>query len=55
MAKTTVVAGANGVMIEVHPNPSEALCDGKQSITPEMFDKVMTDIKALLKLENKEL
>ncbi|MGN0134499.1 MAG: 3-deoxy-7-phosphoheptulonate synthase, partial [Anaerotignum sp.] len=34
------VAGADGLMIEVHNNPSKALCDGPQSLTPEQFDEV---------------
>ena len=32
-------------MIEVHNNPEKALCDGKQSLTPEMFDDVMKKVK----------
>jgi 3-deoxy-7-phosphoheptulonate synthase len=32
--------GADGIMIEVHNNPSKALCDGAQSLTPEQFDDV---------------
>ncbi|MCW4013417.1 MAG: 3-deoxy-7-phosphoheptulonate synthase, partial [Candidatus Bathyarchaeota archaeon] len=35
MAKAAVAAGADGVMIEVHPHPEEALCDGGQSLSPE--------------------
>ena len=35
---------------EVHPNPPEALCDGAQSITPDTFDSVMKDIRALCTL-----
>ncbi len=53
LAKTSVVAGADGVMIEVHPCPEAALCDGAQSLTPEIFDDVMKDLKALCKFENK--
>ena len=37
MAAAAVAAGADGIMIEVHNNPSCALCDGAQSITPEQF------------------
>lgn len=40
MAMAATVAGADGLMIEVHNNPSKALCDGPQSLTPEQFDEV---------------
>ena len=41
MALASVAAGADGVMIEVHPNPDQALSDGAQSLTPENFAKLM--------------
>ena len=47
LALAAVAAGADGVMIEVHNNPSEALSDGKQSITPEQFTELMSKIKKL--------
>ena len=53
MAKAAVVCGADGLMVEVHNNPSCALCDGMQSITPDTFDGLMTDIKRLCQFENK--
>ena len=40
MACAAVAAGADGLMIEVHNNPSCALCDGAQSLTPQQFDDV---------------
>ncbi len=40
MAAAATAAGADGIMIEVHNNPSCALCDGAQSLTPEQFDAV---------------
>ena len=40
MACAAVAAGADGLMIEVHNNPSCALCDGAQSLTPAQFDEV---------------
>ena len=39
MAAAAVAAGADGLMIEVHNNPAEALCDGAQSLTPAEFDE----------------
>lgn len=53
LSKTAVVAGADGLMVEVHPSPSTALCDGAQSITPDAFDDIMESVKALCKFENK--
>jgi 3-deoxy-7-phosphoheptulonate synthase len=41
MALAAVAAGADGLMIEVHNQPDKALCDGQQSITPFLFDKLM--------------
>lgn len=40
MAMAATVAGADGLMIEVHNDPAKALCDGPQSLTPEAFDDV---------------
>ncbi len=55
MSKAAVVAGADGVIIEVHNNPTHALCDGPQSITPEEFEHLMGKIKKLVELEGKKL
>ena len=55
LAKAAVCAGADGLMVEVHPNPEEALCDGAQSLTPEQFSSVMGAIRPLVKLEHKQL
>ena len=41
MALAATAAGADGLMIEVHNDPSKALCDGAQSLTPAQFDEVM--------------
>ncbi len=45
MAMAAIAAGADGLLIEVHPNPAQALCDGPQSLTPENFSALMNDIK----------
>ena len=47
MAKASIAAGADGIMVEVHPNPDEALSDGYQSLTPESFTQLMGEMKAL--------
>lgn len=44
MSKAAIAAGADGLMIEVHPNPAQALSDGKQSLTPENFAGLMEHI-----------
>lgn len=53
LAKSAAAAGADGLMIEVHPNPSQALCDGAQSLTPEAFKDVMNDVRKICALERK--
>jgi len=47
MARAAVAAGADGLMIEVHPNPALALSDGKQSLTPKKFNLLMKDLAAI--------
>jgi 3-deoxy-7-phosphoheptulonate synthase len=47
MAKASVAAGADGLLIEVHPNPDRALSDGAQSLYPEQFAKLMDDLRVL--------
>jgi 3-deoxy-7-phosphoheptulonate synthase len=48
MAKAALVAGADGVLIEVHPNPEKALSDGPQSLTFPGFEQLMGDINRLV-------
>ncbi len=45
MALAAIAAGADGIMIEVHPNPHEAWSDGSQSLTPEKFGAAVTKMK----------
>jgi 3-deoxy-7-phosphoheptulonate synthase len=44
MARAAVAAGADGLMIEVHPKPAEAFSDGPQSLTPDRFDQLMREV-----------
>lgn len=44
LSMAAIAAGADGLMIEVHNNPEKALCDGAQSLTPQMFDTLMKKI-----------
>jgi 3-deoxy-7-phosphoheptulonate synthase len=47
IAKAAVAAGADALMIEVHPNPSKAWSDGAQSLTFERFGSLMKELKAI--------
>ena len=55
LSKAAIAAGADGLIIEVHNDPINAKCDGEQSITPDRFQKLMKDLRAIAKLENKLL
>jgi 3-deoxy-7-phosphoheptulonate synthase len=48
MTKAALVAGAHGIMVEVHPNPAAALCDGAQSLTGENFQELVMESDRLL-------
>ncbi len=50
-----VAAGADGLIVEVHPAPDEALSDGPQTLFPEQFEKLMRDIEALSPVVGREL
>ena len=47
MARAAVAAGANGVLVEVHPNPERALSDGAQSLYPEQFAQLVGELRAI--------
>jgi len=55
MAKAAVAAGADGLMIEVHPNPEAALSDGPQSLLPERFAALMKELKKVAKTVGRSL
>jgi len=55
MARAAIAAGADGVIIEVHPEPDKALCDGPQSLTFRQFDQMMKEIVPLAKVMGKTL
>lgn len=54
MSKAAVAAGADGLMIEVHPKPEEALSDGFQSLTFDMFSELMKEIKPIVEVLGKK-
>lgn len=47
LARAALAAGADGVMIDVHPCPEEALCDGPQALLPHQFDELMGELKTM--------
>jgi 3-deoxy-7-phosphoheptulonate synthase len=55
MAKAAVAAGADGLIIEVHPNPEEALSDGEQSLKPKMFKQLMDELKPIAQAVGREI
>jgi 3-deoxy-7-phosphoheptulonate synthase len=55
MAKAAVAAGADGLMIEVHPAPEDAYSDGAQSLLPEKFDTMMKELAPVAKAVGREL
>ncbi len=55
LSNAAVACGADGLMIEVHPQPEVAFSDGAQSLLPKEFDVMMKDIRKYLKLAGKHL
>ncbi len=53
IAKAAVAAGADGLLIEVHPNPKEALVDGLQSLTPSDFARLMEELRSIAESVNR--
>jgi len=47
MARAAVAAGADGLIIEVHPDPERALSDGAQSLYPDQFAELMNEVRAI--------
>ena len=55
LARAAVAVGADGVMIEVHNDPVHALCDGQQSIKPDVFADIMADIRKIATAVGREV
>jgi 3-deoxy-7-phosphoheptulonate synthase len=47
MARASVAAGADALLIEVHPDPDKALSDGAQSLYPDQFSKLMDELRMI--------
>lgn len=55
MSKAAIAAGADGLLIEVHINPEEALSDGEQSLKPDYFKKLMNELKPIATAVGREI
>jgi 3-deoxy-7-phosphoheptulonate synthase len=55
MAKAAVAAGADGLLIEVHTNPEEAMSDGEQSLKTEAFLTLMEELKPVAAAVGREI
>ena len=55
MALAAIAAGADGLIVEVHAHPDQALSDGPQSLTPARFQRLMTDVRAVAQAVGREL
>ncbi|NLG37394.1 MAG: 3-deoxy-7-phosphoheptulonate synthase [Clostridiales bacterium] len=55
LARAAVVAGADGLLVEVHTDPKQALSDGNQSIKPQKFDRLMKEIEVLASIMGRPL
>ena len=55
MACAAVAAGADGIIVEMHPNPEVALSDGQQSLRPKKFQRLVETLKPLLAVMKKEI
>ncbi len=54
LSMAAIAAGADGIMLEVHPEPKKALSDGKQSLKPERFQTLMQKLKPMISILNNE-
>src|SRR5215211_4765995 len=55
MARAAIAAGADGIIVEVHPTPDTALSDGAQSLYPEQFGKLVMELRAIANAIGREL
>lgn len=55
LSKAAIAVGADGLMIEVHNDPINALCDGAQSIKPDEFEKLMSELKLMSNIIGRDI
>ena len=54
LSLAAIAAGADGLIIEVHPQPVEALCDGPQQLTPKRFARLMEEVRKVAEAVGRE-
>jgi len=47
LSRAAIAVGADGLLVEVHPEPDQALSDGMQSLYPDQFDELMTQVRQI--------
>ena len=55
LARAAIAVGADGLIIEVHNDPAHALCDGNQSIKPDVFDDLVGQIRQIASVVGREV
>jgi 3-deoxy-7-phosphoheptulonate synthase len=55
LSKAAIAVGADGLIIEVHNDPVNALCDGQQSLKPKVFEKLMSELKVIAEAVGREV
>jgi 3-deoxy-7-phosphoheptulonate synthase len=55
MARAAVAAGADGLLVEVHPTPDRALSDGAQSLYPSQFERLMRETRLIVEAIGRRL
>ena len=55
LSKAAIAVGADGLIIEVHNDPAHALCDGKQSIKPNEYDELISELKTIASAVGREI
>ena len=55
MARAAIAAGADGLMLEIHPHPDQALSDGYQALTPDIFQQTMAECRKVAQALGRQL
>jgi len=55
IARAAIAAGADGLIVEVHPDPAHAISDGKQSLRPEKFAEMVKQVGQIAQVMNRSL
>jgi 3-deoxy-7-phosphoheptulonate synthase len=55
MARAAVAAGADGIIVEVHPDPTKALSDGAQSLYPQQFAQLMREVRVIAEVVGRRI